>query len=261
MPTTRSATAGEDLVFGGGIAAPQYQQPSSVPNSCAFYKAYKEYERCVTTTNSGQTVQRPVLKLSQLLPENVRWCLADEYFEEQGGSELAESDLLRALAQHGECWASAAVDPAKIVSDMESRLAMRSESTAMERIDAVRSRMEEFCANPSVARVFRDSATRKYVSGPARVITAAVVRGLKPPEFKENVQATLKLQDGSWKENPTAVFRLVHAEARKWRLVEQAESRRRSRARKTTPGGKSGAEPSTQQKSRPSTGTLTCWTC
>ena len=56
------------LVFGGGIAAPQYQQPWSVPNSCAFYKAYKEYERCVTITNSGQTVLRPVLKLSQLLP-------------------------------------------------------------------------------------------------------------------------------------------------------------------------------------------------
>eukprot|EP00903_Cladosiphon_okamuranus_P006086 g5996.t1 len=261
MPTTRSATAGEDLVFGGGIAAPQYQQPWSVPNSCAFYKAYKEYERSVAITNSGQTVQRPVLKLSQLLPENVRWCLADEYFEEQGGSELAESDLLRVLAQHGECWESAEVDPAKVVSDMESHLAMGSEPTAMERIDAVRSRMEEFCANSSVGRVFRDSVTRKYVSGPARVITAAVLRGLKPPEFKENVQAALKLQDGSWKENPTAVFRLVRAEASKWRLVEQAKSRRRSRARKTTPGGKGGAEPSTQGRSRPSAVTRTCWTC
>jgi len=124
----------------------------------------------------------------------MRWCLADEYFEEQGGSELAESDLLQALAQLGERWASAEVDPAKVVSDMESRLAMRSEPTAMERIDAVRSKTKEFCPNPSVARVFRDSATRKYVSGRARVITAAVVRGLKPLEFKDNVQAALKLQ-------------------------------------------------------------------
>ena len=62
------------------------------------------------------------------------------------------------------------------------------------------------------------------MSGPARIITAAVVRGLKPPEFQENVQAALKLQDGSWKENSTAVFRLVRAEASKWRLVEQADS-------------------------------------
>eukprot|EP00903_Cladosiphon_okamuranus_P005335 g5333.t1 len=144
---------------------------------------------------------------------------------------------------------------------MESHLAMGSEPTAMERIDAVRSRMEEFCANPSAGRVFRDSATRKYVSGPARVITDAVLRGLKPPELKENVQAALNLQDGSWKENPTAVFRLVRAEASKWRLVEQAYSRRRGRAPKTTPGGKSGADPSTQEKSRLSAGTLTCWTC
>ena len=57
------------------------------------------------------------------------------------------------------------------------------------------------------------------------------------------------------------MFRLVRAEASKWRLLEKVESRRWSRARKTTPGGKTGAEPSTQQKSRSSTETLSCWTC
>ena len=41
-----------------------YEQPLSVAHSCQFYKDYNEYERRVQLSNSGQTVQRPLLKLS-----------------------------------------------------------------------------------------------------------------------------------------------------------------------------------------------------
>lgn len=92
---------GEDFVFGGGIAHPVYETPFSVASSCKMYKEYLEYERNVKLSNTGQTVQRPLLTLSQLLPVSVRWCLADLYFEDRGDEELAESDLQRGLAQHG----------------------------------------------------------------------------------------------------------------------------------------------------------------
>lgn len=71
MSTTRSAVAEEDLVLGGGIAPPVYETPFSVGSSRYFFKAYREYERKLMIRNSGQTVQRPLLKLSQLLPESV----------------------------------------------------------------------------------------------------------------------------------------------------------------------------------------------
>lgn len=64
---------------------------------------------------------------------------------------------------------------------------MRSEPTAVARIDAAQGRLEEYLENPSVARLFR--VQRKYIEGTARIITEALVRGLKPPEFKKNVVA------------------------------------------------------------------------
>ena len=99
MPTTRSNAAEEDFVFGGGIKPPGYERPFSVQSSEKCYKEYVEYERNVKLSNHGQTVQRSLLTLSQLLPASVRWCLADLFFEEQGDDELAESDLRRGLAQ------------------------------------------------------------------------------------------------------------------------------------------------------------------
>ena len=140
MPTTRSNNAAEEhFVFGGGIKPPVYERPFSVQSSEKYYKDYVEYERNVRLSNRGQTVQRPLLTLSQLLPASVRWCLADLFFEEQGDDELAESDLRRGLAQHGECWTGAWVHPGTAVAEVERILVMRSEPTAVAGIDAGKS--------------------------------------------------------------------------------------------------------------------------
>lgn len=211
----------------------------------------------VKLSNHGQTVQRPLLTLSQLLPASVRWCLADLFFEEQGDDELAESDLRRGLAQHGECWTGAEVHPGTAVAEVERILVMRSEATAVARIDAAQERLEEYFENPSAARLFREK--RKYISGSARIITEALVRGLTPPEFKVNVVARLKVS-GSWKDDPKKVFALIRAEAITWRVVEQADKQRRSRKR-TVSGGNIGAAQSTTPVHRQKNGKLTCFTC
>ena len=59
------------------------------------------------------------------------------------------------------------------------------EATAVDRIDAVHSRLEEYFENPSAERVFRDTLSA-YKSGPAAVIinSKSLVAGLNPPEFK-----------------------------------------------------------------------------
>ena len=258
MPTTRSNAAEEDFVFGGGIKPPVYERPFSVQSSEKCYKEYVEYERNVKLSNHGQTVQRPLLTLSQLLPASVRWCLADLFFEEQGDDELAESDLRRGLAQHGECWTGAEVHPGTAVAEVERILVMRSEPTAVARIDAAQERLEEYFENPSAARLFREK--RKYISGSARIITEALVRGLTPPEFKENVVARLKVS-GSWKDDPKKVFALIRAEAITWRVVEKADEQRRSR-KKNVSGGNIGAAQSTAPVQRQKNGNkLTCFTC
>jgi len=170
MPTTtRSAGAGEDLVVGGGVTPPGYKGEFNVENSCRMFREYREYKRAVEISNSGQTVKRPLLKLSQLVPENIRWCLADIYFEDNDeGTELTESDLERGLAQHGECWAGSDVNAAEVVDTVQRLLAMRSEPTAVARTDGVRSRMEEYFENPSVARVFRNEGVQEGRRGSAK---------------------------------------------------------------------------------------------
>ena len=259
MPTTRSNAAEEDFGFGGGIKPPVYERTFSVQSSEKCYKEYVEYERNVKLSNHGQTVQRLLLTLSQLLPASVRWCLADLFFEEQGDVELAESDLRRGLAhQHGECWTGAEVHPGTAVAEVERILVMRSEPTAVTRIDAAQERLEEYFENPSAARLFREK--RKYISGSARIITEALVRGLTPPEFKDNVVARLKVS-GSWKDDPKKLFALIRAEAITWRVVEKADEQRRSR-KKNVSGGNIGAVQSTAPVQRQKNGNkLTCFTC
>ena len=263
MAITRSAAANaaaedaaeENFVFGGGTTAPVYQKPFSVASSCRFFKEYREYKRNVDLSNSGQTVQRPLLTLSQLLPEQVRWCLADLYFEDNGDEELVESDLQQGLAQHGECWTGSAIHPNQAVAEVERLLEMRSEPTAVARIDAARARMEEYFENPGVARIFREK--RKYIEGSARVVTEALVRGLKPQEFKEDVVDALKVK-GKWKENPNLVFNLIREQALIWRVVERRDEKRRIRG-KSGSASKGGPSPSSPPQQRQRNSKLTCW--
>jgi len=126
---------GGDFVFGGGIAAPVYEKPFSEENSCKFSKEYRAYARNIKLSIQGQTVQRPLLKLGQLLPPSIRQCLKDYFFEDaEDEEELVESDLQRGLAQHGKCWTGSEKHTDMAVAEVESMLAMRSESKAVSRL-------------------------------------------------------------------------------------------------------------------------------
>lgn len=144
------------------------------------------------------------------------------------------------------------------VADVERLLVMGSEPTAVDRIDAIRGRLEEYFENPGAVRVFRDDAD-KYKRGPARVISEAVVKGLKPREFKDNVEAALKLT-GNWKDEPDALFEVVQEAAVAWRVVERADTMRRARG-KPVSGETGGPAPSVQPTRRQSERNVKCWTC
>ena len=104
---------------------------------------------------------------------------------------LQEDDLREALAKHAECWTDDSVDPSTAAAEVCRRVTMGSEATAVNRIDAVHSCLEQYFENPSAERVFRDTLGA-YKRGPAAVISKALVAGLNPPEFKPKVEHQLE---------------------------------------------------------------------
>ena len=203
-----------NVVLGNGPKVPVYGRRYSQQNSLKFYTKYAEYERSLELANSGQTFQRPLLQVAQLLPKSIRSCLSRVYFD---GTELEENDLREALAKHAECWTGDTLDPSIAAADVSRLVAMGSEQTAVDRFDALLGRLENYFENPTAETIFRES-NGKYKKGPAAVITKALVANLHPPEFKTKVESKLDMQ-GGWKEKPELVFDVVRDAAVEWRTV------------------------------------------
>ena len=69
------------LVLSGSPTLPEYGLFFSLENSLEFHRKDTEYSRCVNLSNSGQSIQRPLLPLSQLLrPEVCCCCLSRKIF-------------------------------------------------------------------------------------------------------------------------------------------------------------------------------------
>eukprot|EP00903_Cladosiphon_okamuranus_P012037 g11302.t1 len=98
---TLSGASGS-LVLGDGIPVPEYGTFSRA-ESARFYREYDEYKRKQVLGNSGQSVQRQLLTVAQLLPRHIRVSLRQRIFPTERG-ELSEAQLLEALARHGQCW-------------------------------------------------------------------------------------------------------------------------------------------------------------
>ena len=113
---------------------------------------------------------------------------------------------------------------------MKKALALRSEVTALDRVEAAWSSLEEYFAlNASIERVFQDYRGR-FKSGPAHTITAELVARLHSPEFKTKVATALDLK-GSWKEYPDLVYSVAREAAEAWATIEQADKLRRVQSR------------------------------
>ena len=175
-------------------------------------------------------------------------------------TELQEDDLREALAKHAECWTDDSVDPTIAAAEVCRRVNMGSEDTAVDRIDAVHSRLEQYFENPSAERVFRDTLGA-YKRGPAAVISEALVVGLNPPEFKLKVVHQLDIR-GAWKDKPKEVFDLVREVAVEWRTMEMADKQRhQTRTGRVNSRGQSSAKPFPGVSAKASTALVTCFEC
>ena len=105
-------------------------------------------------------------------------------------------------------------------------LALRSELTALDRVEAAWSSIEGyFSLNARIEHVFRESRGR-FKNGPARIITAELVAGLHSPEFKIKVATALDIK-GGWKEHPDLMYLVSREGVKVWAIVEQADKLRR----------------------------------
>jgi len=119
-----------ELILGQGPKPPMYGRVFSPTSSLRFYSQFQEYERNMELCNSEQSIQRPVSKLAQLLPNSIRRCLSCKYFN---GDELDDEDLWEALSKHAECWEDDAAAPSIAAAEVSKLCPMGNERTATDR--------------------------------------------------------------------------------------------------------------------------------
>ena len=91
--------------------------------------------------------------------------------------------------------------------------------TLLERVESILSNLGKcFANNPNFETVYRGS-DGKYHPGPAEIITKALVEGLAPEKFRQDVKAKLQ-HAGNWKADPDLVMDTFVAEAKEWRKIE-----------------------------------------
>ena len=118
---------------------------------------------------------------ARVAANHIRAYLSRTFFD---GSDIEEKKLREALARHAQFREKDEVDPSVATAGLKKTLAPRSEVTALDRVEAVWSSLEEYFAwNASIERMFRDSRG-KFKSSPAHTITAEMVAGLHRSELK-----------------------------------------------------------------------------
>ena len=91
--------------------------------------------------------------------------------------------------------------------------------TLLERVEPIMSNLEKFFDNhPNFETVYRGS-DGNYHHGPAEFITKAMVEGLAPERFRQDVKVKLQ-HAGKWRNDPDLAMDTIVAEAKEWRKIE-----------------------------------------
>ena len=85
-------------------------------------------------------MKRHILSLSKLLQKQIRACLLRTLFD---GSDIEEEKLCETLERHAQFWEEDEVDPSVAATSVKKALALRSEATALDRVEAT---LEEYFA-------------------------------------------------------------------------------------------------------------------
>ena len=122
-----------DFILGNGPEATQYGRVLSQA-SVRFFAQNAEYKPSMELNNNAQSISRPALSVAQLLRKSIRSCLSRTFFD---AMELQDNDLHEALAKHAECWTGDCIYSSIAAAEVCRSVTMGSESTAVDRTDAV----------------------------------------------------------------------------------------------------------------------------
>ena len=217
MPTTvEAATVSTDnsavtpVVLREELRPPQYGTRFTEVASRTFYTKYLEYERRVERANLGGAGKYQVASMAQLVDTPVQKVLARRFFNR---SSITPQHLETAIKTHAGHEEGADVELSQAPAAVAKSVTMDSKGkTLLEKVEPIFADLEIcFSENPDVERIYR-SSSGKFITGPAAVITEAMVEGLKPPEFQRAVHVRL-LHVNNWKADPYLVMDIMLEEA------------------------------------------------
>ena len=116
------------------IVMPDYGRTFSKDASRRFYHTYAEFQRAVRIRNHGDSVQRYLVPVEEILPRFVRCSLSKLYF---AGADITSDELMETIGRHGGCWDESGFDPSKVAHEVAQNLNMGEQSTARDRVNAV----------------------------------------------------------------------------------------------------------------------------
>ena len=133
---------------------------------------------------------------------------------------ISPTQLVVAVESHAGHGEGAEVELSAASAAVAKAVAMDTRGkTLLERVEPILSNLEKFSANNHNFETVYRGSDGKYHPGPAEIITKALVEGLAPERFRQDVK--VKLQHvGNWKADPDQVVDTVVAEAKEWRKIE-----------------------------------------
>ena len=149
--------------------------------------------------------------MAELIPSHVQKVFARVYHATR---TITPTQLVVAVKSHAGHGEGAEVDLAEASAAVAKAVAMDNKGkTLLERLEPIMSNLEKAFDNyPNFETVYRGS-DGKYHPGPAKVITWALVEGLAPEKFRQDVKVKLQFA-GNWKVDPDLVMDTVMAEAK-----------------------------------------------
>ena len=132
---------------------------------------------------------------------------------------ITPTQLVVAVESHAGHGEGAEMELSAASAAVAKAVAMDKGKPLLERVEPIMSNLEKLFDNyPNFETVYRGS-DGKYHPGPAEIITKALVEGLEPETFRQDVKVKLQYV-GNWKNDPDLVMDTVVSEAKEWRKIE-----------------------------------------
>ena len=169
---------------------PAYGDKYSEGASRTFYTKYTEYKKRVAHANAGGAMQHEVVSMAELIRSHVQNVFARVYHESR---TITPTQLVVAVESHAGHGEGAEVELSAASAAVAKAVAMDTRGkTLLERVEPIMSNLEKFLANnPNFVTVYRGS-DGNYHSGPAEIITKALVEGLAPEKILQDVKVKLQ---------------------------------------------------------------------